>query len=180
MVDDMEGWSDDCQAPAPLPRQQAVEGSVQHENSDQARGGQPRLPSGDGCDQEHARKDARSMTPAEVERCRTRALLEQQLYPRRATAKEVRSHHAAEGPSFQVLSLDARIQDDPRAVCRQPHPELDVLHRRLGESVLVEAAGAEEGLTPDGTEPGPEGRGRSGTSLMHVVVQQVPEVGDQA
>jgi len=93
---------------------------------------------------------------------------------------KVRPHHLYERPPLQVRALHRRIENNPRAACCKPHPELDVLDRRHGESHLVEAADALKGVAADSPDAGPEGRRRAGGGLMDMVVKEIAEDGHEA
>lgn len=120
------------------------------------------------------------MLPAEVERARRAGSLEQQLDPRDAALREVGAQHARERPRLQVRALDPRVEPDPPARRHEPHPELDVLDRRLGVAHGVEAALRVERRLPNRSEPRPERRGLARRGLVDVVVEQIPEARDDA
>ena len=76
--------------------------------------------------------------------------------------------------------LEGRVELDPGAVRGKPHPELDVLDRRLRKAPLVESAGRQESRAANRAQPCPERARTPGVLLVHVVVQQVAEGGDGA
>ena len=123
-------------------------------------------------------KCAEPVTPAQVEGGRPAPGLEQELDPGDSAPEEVGPDHLVERPALQMLSLDGRIENDVRARRGKPHPELDVLDRRFGESLLVEPADPLEGVPANRADPAPEGRRRPGRRLVDVVVEQVSEDGD--
>jgi hypothetical protein len=79
-----------------------------------------------------------------------------------------------------VLSLNRWIEDDATSLCVEAHPELDVLHRGLREPLFVETAKRQKDVTPDRAEPCPERRGSSSAFVMDVMVEEIPEIGDDA
>jgi len=121
---------------------------------------------------------AQAMPPAEVERARRAAALQQQLDPRNPAPREVSAKHARERPRLQVRALDRRVEPDRPARRREPHSELDVLDRRLGVARRVETALRLERRLPDGAEPGPERRGFPRGGLVDVMVEQISEARD--
>ena len=62
----------------------------------------------------------------------------------------------------------------------EPHPELDVLDRRLREPLLVESADALERVASNGADAAPERRRGPGRGLVDMVVEQVSEDRDDA
>jgi hypothetical protein len=79
-----------------------------------------------------------------------------------------------------MLSLHKRIEDDARATVHEPHAQLDVLDRGAGKAPLVEAADRQERIPTHGAEAGPKGGGRAWRALVHVVVEEVPELRDDS
>ena len=74
-------------------------------------------------------------------------------------------------------SLQFGIDDDATAALGDAQPELDILDVLPFPS---QSAFGDEGAAPDGANSGPEGLRRPGRVLMHVVVQQVAVVADDA
>ena len=71
--------------------------------------------------------------------------------------------------------LDGRDEFDLRACFAEAATQVDVLDRRVGIALLIEASRRRERRTPHRPEPGPEGVGRPRARLVHVVVQEVAE-----
>src|SRR5437667_4253467 len=84
------------------------------------------------------------MSPAEVEDISGGTVVQEKGDPGDRPAGKVRAHHRPQSPMLQVSALDPRIEDGPAPGGRQPHPEIDVLHRL---DPLVEAAHAVECLS---------------------------------
>ena len=153
-------------------QEQRVEATVEDEQRERARGSQARAPG-----QEAERGERTQAVPrAEVERCGAAPALEEELRPREPAAREVGVDHRRERPRLQVATLDARVEDDPRAALREPQAELDVLDRRGRVALRVEAR---ERGTADRTEAGPERLRGAGELQVHVVVEKVPEARDE-
>ena len=106
-----------------------------------------------------------------------------QEHPGDAAAEDVGADHLAERPPLQVRRQDVAGQNDAVAGAGQAIAQLDVLDRRPGVEPRVEAAEIEEDLAADHPAAGPEGVRGAGVVveiplLVHVMVQQVPELAD--
>src|SRR2546426_2897865 len=88
--------------------------------------------------------------------------------------------HAAERPGLEVRGADRRVEPDPAARAGDPQAEVDVLHRGVRVPVRVEASGGVEGLAADRAQSSPERGCWAGASVVYVMVEQVPEGGDDA
>src|SRR5919197_539472 len=113
---------------------------------------------------------------AKVERVRAAPALEEELYPRKSAAREIRVDHRREGPALEVAALDERVEDDPRTAGREPQAELDVLDRRGRIALCIEAR---KRRAADRAEAGPERLRPAGALLVHVVVEEVAETRDE-
>jgi hypothetical protein len=79
-----------------------------------------------------------------------------------------------------MLPLQDRVEDDAPASVDEPHAQIDVLDRRAREASLVEAANRDEFIPTDCAQSGPEGGCRARRHLVDVVVEEVPEVRNDA
>jgi hypothetical protein len=77
-----------------------------------------------------------------------------------------------------MLPLNRRVENDALPAHVESHAELDVLHRRVREPLLVETTELEEDVAPDGSEPGPKRGRNTGALVMNMVVEQVAEIGN--
>src|SRR5947199_6199827 len=118
------------------------------------------------------------MPPAEIKGGRTRAAAQEQVDPRGASGREIGADHPGERPPLQMPSLQKWVEDDASAAVQQPHAELDVLDRGTWKALVVEATDCEEGIATNGAKARPEGRGNPRGALVHVVVEEVPELRD--
>ncbi len=87
----------------------------------------------------------------------------------------------AQRPGLHVRGAQLRVEHDLRAPAstrRIPSSMSSIIGVRY--SVGVEAAAVVEGVAADGAEARPERVGGARRSLVHVVVEQVAEVGDDA
>ena len=155
--------------------EQRVEAAVEREQRDGAGADEPRPSNGDAPCEAEGGERAEPVTGAQVERARAAASLEHELRPRKPAAGEVGPHHRGQRPALEVPALEKRVGGDPRSARGEPQAELEVLDGRRRVAVGVEAAGGEEGLTPDRAETGPERLRRPRSLLVHVVVEEVAE-----
>jgi hypothetical protein len=160
---------------AATPEHQRVERTVEHHQHDERPGRDRRPPLHDRDRDGEGGERAQTVPPAQIQVARARAVLQEQVHPGDAPDREIGPDHAGQCPALQVLPPDLGVEDDLGAVAREPHSELDVLDRMIGE-----AAGSLEGAAADRAEPGPERHRGTRRGLVDVVVEQVPERGDGA
>jgi hypothetical protein len=165
---------------ATLPQKQPVERLVERDDQHQ----QPRRerqssPSERGRQRQRCRRGC-PVPPAQIQSSRARATTQEQHHPGNASSGEVSVDHPAQRPTLQMLPLQDRVEDDAPASVDEPHAQIDVLDRRAREASLVEAADRDEFIPTDCAQSGPEGGCRARRHLVDVVVEEVPEVRNDA
>src|SRR5687768_15912184 len=93
---------------------------------------------------------------------------------------EIRPDHATEGPPLQMSSLDLGIESDSIAAVAQPVAELDVFDLRCSVAGMVEHSDLEKSCPSHRATAGPETVDVSALLLVHVVMQEVPVLRDEA
>ena len=133
-------------------------------------------PSGaDSHEQSDGAGGAETMSPAKVQVQRCLPVAEQKADPRHTADGEVGANHFYEGPLLQVLSLNARLEQDRRASGDKAHTEFDVLNGWPRESPLVESINVEKRIPPYGAEPSPERFCGACSFLVDVMVKKIAE-----
>jgi len=110
------------------------------------------------------------MAPGEVQRGGGAPALEQQARPRGAAAQQVGAHHPRQRPHLQVLAEQAGIEPHPVTGLGQAHAQLDVFEVAPAR---VEPIHCHEAPATNGAQARPEGRGRPGARLVHVMGEQI-------
>ena len=176
VVGDVKAHSGRSEARAASAGKEQVERPVEQEDHRERGRGDDRSPSCESGDQCDARECAGAVAPAEIERCGSWAPLEQKSRPGNASPRQICVNHAAEVPALEVPPAYGRVKPDRPTHGYKPHAEFDVFHTRVGKPALVEASSLEERVTPNRSETGPKGRGRSGGRVVNVMVKEVTEV----
>ena len=179
-MDNVERHADrHCPCAAPAQEQQVeppVEGDQERQGASDQQWVSPNQPN----EQDERCPGADPMAPAEIQSCRARMVFEYEPKPWHAAPEQISLRHARQRPILEVLSLNRWIEDDATSLCVEAHAELDVLHRGLREPLFVEPPKRQEDVTPDRAQPGPERRRSSSAFLVDVMVEEVPEIGDDA
>jgi hypothetical protein len=165
---------------ATLPQKQPVERLVERDDQHQ----QPRRerqssPSERGRQRQRCRRGC-PVPPAQIQSSRARATTQEQHHPGNASSGEVGVDHPGQRPPLQMLPLQDRVEDDAAASVDEPHAQIDVLDRRAREALLIEAADRDEFIPTDCAQSRPEGGRRASRHLVDVVVEEVPEVRNDA
>src|ERR1041385_8404986 len=126
------------------------------------------------------RPSDRGLAGPQVEIGGTAASLEDQPRPGNGAPSEIGAYHRLERPPLEVRSLKLLVQADAVAGLSQAIPELDVLDRWLGVTLLIEPTDFLERVPTDRATTGPEGRSFRAAALMDEMMQQVAILRDRA
>src|SRR5947207_5681512 len=143
IVDEMERHAGGAERPAAAADEETEQLAIDHQDGgDRQRGDRGGLAPQDDQRQASGRdacqRNARALAGPQVEIGGTAASLEDQPRPGNGAPSEIGAHHRLERPPLEVRPLQLLVQKDAVAGGSQAIPELDVLDRWLGVTLLVE------------------------------------------